>query len=130
LILIDTPGYAPAESDLAEDLGQLLASHPEIDTHLVLAACTRRCDLQTAAERFQVFAPQKLLFTRLDEATTPGGVLSEAIRSGTPLSFVAAGQRIPEDLEAANPQRLAQSLADGVDRQLQTEMLLSRSATA
>jgi flagellar biosynthesis protein FlhF len=106
LVLIDTPGYGPADLEIARDLAAFFASRAEIDTHLVLAASTRSADLTHAVERFEMFRPSKLLFTKTDETTTLGPVFSEAVRTGKPVSFLAGGQRIPEDLEAADKRRI------------------------
>jgi flagellar biosynthesis protein FlhF len=107
LILIDTPGLAAAEMEAGAGLAAYLAQHPEIDTHLVLSASMKSADITRAVDRFDVFRPAKLLFTRLDETCLLGPVLSEAARTGKPLSFFAAGQQIPEDLEPATQSRMA-----------------------
>jgi flagellar biosynthesis protein FlhF len=101
LILIDTPGLSRREMETSEDLAQVLAAHPGVDTHLVLPASMRAADLKRVADEYAIFRPRKLLFTRLDETQTFGPILSESIRMGKPLSFFARGQRIPEDLEPA-----------------------------
>jgi len=108
LILIDTPGLAAAEMEAGAGLAAYLAQHPEIDTHLVLSASMKSADITRAVDRFDVFRPAKLLFTRLDETCLLGPVLSEAVRTGKPLSFFAAGQQIPEDLEPATQSRMAE----------------------
>jgi flagellar biosynthesis protein FlhF len=59
-------------------------------------------------DSFEVFRPQRLLFTRLDETATFGSIFNEAARTGKPLSFFTNGQRIPEDLEAASRNRLSE----------------------
>jgi flagellar biosynthesis protein FlhF len=107
LILIDTPGLAAAEMEAGAGLAEYLARHAEIDTHLVLSASMKSADITRAVDRFEVFRPAKLLFTRLDETCLLGPVLSEAARTGKPLSFFAAGQQIPEDLEPATKSRMA-----------------------
>jgi flagellar biosynthesis protein FlhF len=53
------------------------------------------------AQRYEIFGPSKLLFTRLDETETFGPILSQSVRMGKPVSYLSRGQRIPEDLEAA-----------------------------
>lgn len=111
LVLIDTPGYGPGEMDSAGDAARFLATHPEIDTHLVLPAPMKGRDLEAASKRFQMFRPAKLIFTHLDETVSPGTAWNEAARSGVPISFLAAGQRIPEDLEEATSSRLGELLA-------------------
>ncbi|MGE5645477.1 MAG: hypothetical protein ACM336_06770 [Acidobacteriota bacterium] len=106
LILIDTPGFGPKDMDAAEDLARFLAGRPEIDTHLVLTASARSADLKRVVDRFEVFRPRKLLFTKLDETGTFGPILNEAVRTGKPVSFLAAGQQIPDDLEPATADRI------------------------
>jgi len=57
-----------------------------------------------------VFRPSALIFTRLDEAGSTGSVASEAIRSAKPVSWICAGQLIPEDIEPASKGRIAGAL--------------------
>lgn len=99
LILIDTPGLGRSEMD--ETLAHALAELKNLDTHLVLAASMRSRDLARAAEQYSIFKPDKLLFTKLDETETFGPLVSQSVRMNLPISFLAAGQRIPEDIAPA-----------------------------
>jgi flagellar biosynthesis protein FlhF len=113
LILIDTAGHGPRDLDGSADLARFLATHPTLDTHLVLTASMKSADLSHAADRFEVFRPRKLLFTKLDETETFGPLVNEAVRTGKPISFLASGQRIPEDLEAATAKRVVELVLNG-----------------
>jgi flagellar biosynthesis protein FlhF len=108
LILIDTPGLARGEMEEGADLARLIASHPEIDTHLVLPASMKPSDLERVVDRYEIFQPAKLLFTRIDETGRYGALVSEAALRSLPISFLATGQRIPDDLEPAAKQRLTE----------------------
>src|ERR1700693_759947 len=101
VILIDTPGLASAEMNGFEEMAHFLSSYPGMDIHLVLPASMRTNDLRRAAQRYEIFGPRKLLFTRLDETDTFGPILSQSVRMRKPISYLSRGQRIPEDLEAA-----------------------------
>lgn len=101
LILIDTPGLVRNELDGYEDLARFLASYPGVDTHLVLPASMRTCDLKRVAGQYDLFRPRKLFFTRMDETQTFGPILSMSFREGKPISFLSNGQAIPEDLQPA-----------------------------
>ncbi len=57
-----------------------------------------------------MFRPRKLVFTRLDETEQYGSILSLAVRTAKPISFLSGGQRVPEDLERASRQRLVELL--------------------
>ncbi|HEX5430871.1 MAG TPA: AAA family ATPase [Bryobacteraceae bacterium] len=105
-VFIDTPGLTAAEMEDAADLAALIGSHPEIDTHLVLPASMRPADMDRMIERYSIFHPKKLLFTRLDETESFGDLASQAARRALPISFFGTGQRIPDDLEAADKARM------------------------
>lgn len=110
LILIDTPGFSPSTMEDGADLAGWLCGHPEVDTHLVLPASMRLADMARSLEAFSVFRPAKLLFTRLDETAAWGSVFCVAARTGKPLSFLAHGQMIPEDLEPATKNRVLEGI--------------------
>lgn len=115
LILIDTPGFGFSDLDISTGLAAFLSTREDVDTHLVLPASMRSADLARVAGRYEIFRPDRLLFTKLDETGSLGGIFQEAARSGKPLSFFATGQRIPEDLETASKSRLVESML-GVPR--------------
>ena len=75
-------------------------------------------DLYQTAQRYDVFRPSKLLFTRVDEASSLAAVFCVAARGNNPVSFLSAGQSIPEDLEPATKERIVESLV----RQLPSAM--------
>ncbi len=109
LVLIDTPGHGFQELDQhGGELAPFLRSRDDIDVHLVLSASTKPRDLQRIVDRYLDFGPRKLLFTKLDETLSLGPLLNEAVRTRLPISFLSAGQRIPEDLRPATREDLAE----------------------
>ena len=111
LLLIDTPGLSPASIDgTTAELAAFFSHRQDIDVHVVLTAVTRQKDLEAASRRFAAFHPAALIFTKLDETESPGGLFCEAARTGIPLSYFCHGQLVPEDIEAASTNRLAEYL--------------------
>jgi len=111
LVLIDTPGSsARMLQDGGSGLAAYLSRRQEIDTHLVLTASMRLTDLYRAAALYSSFRSSKLIFTRLDETSSMASVFCVAARRNLPLSFLAAGQSVPEDLEPADKAAIARSL--------------------
>ncbi|HVP00481.1 MAG TPA: hypothetical protein VMT15_20555 [Bryobacteraceae bacterium] len=106
-IFIDTPGLDAAGMPDGEELARLIATHTEIDTHLVLPASMKPDDLSRAIDRYEMFRPKKLLFTRLDETERYGALINEASRRSLPISFLGTGQQIPDDLEPATREFIA-----------------------
>ena len=111
VVLIDTAGLGDSEVALVCDLQRALRDEPEVQTHLVVSAATREQDLQRQLARVNDLPLLRLLFTKLDETESFGALYDLAYHAGIPLSYWSAGQRVPEDLEAATPERLAEFIA-------------------
>ncbi len=50
---------------------------------------------------------ERLLLTKFDETLTFGSIISVVRETGLPLSYITFGQEVPEDLEAAQAERIA-----------------------
>ena len=110
VILLDTAGFGENDLRLVHSLHQLLKDEPEVQTHVVVSASTREQDLTRQIAQIHALPLLRLLFTKLDETDAFGALYELSYQSGIPLSYWSAGQRVPEDLEAATPQRLAEFL--------------------
>jgi flagellar biosynthesis protein FlhF len=107
LVLIDTPGHSPKDSEVLAQLRRFLDELPEVETHLVLSATTKPRDMADIAQRFEPLKPGRLIFTKLDETSTYGPILSTLVRVKKPLSYLGTGQEVPQDLELATSRRVA-----------------------
>jgi flagellar biosynthesis protein FlhF len=111
LVLIDTPGSsARMLQDGGSGLAAYLSRRQEIDTHLVLTASMRLIDLYRAAALYSSFRPSKWIFTRLDETSSMASVFCAAARRNLPVSFLAAGQSVPDDLAPADKAAIVRSM--------------------
>jgi flagellar biosynthesis protein FlhF len=109
-IFIDTPGLNPENDSQIRDLQSSFVKLPAVETQLVLSATTKENDLMNVIGRLEGFERRRLLFTRLDETTAIGNLLNVMIRTNIPVSYVAAGHRVPDDIRPASLDRLIQSL--------------------
>lgn len=107
LVLVDTAGRSPRNHYQLAELQALLAVDPYIETHLVLSTTTKYADALEAVNRFAVCSPQKFLFTKVDEATNLGTLFNLLYQFPTTLSYITTGQNVPDDIELANPAKLA-----------------------
>ncbi len=105
-ILIDTAGRGPRDLNAMGDLADFLKSSSNIERHLVLSATTKASDLKDIVERFEICSPDHLLFTKLDETSSLGPILTELVRSRKALSYYSDGQRVPEDLHAVPKEQI------------------------
>ncbi len=107
LILIDTAGRSPQNHYHLAELQTLLEIDPHIETHLVLSATTKYKDALDIVNKFSVCSPQKFLFTKSDESNNLGIILNLLYQFPTALSYVTTGQNVPDDIELADPNKLA-----------------------
>lgn len=112
LILIDTAGLSQRDARLATELTMLTSVHAKLETCLVLSAAAQAGAIEESVTRFANAQPASCVITKLDEATSLGGIISTLIRSRLPLAYVSDGQRVPEDL---NPARAHQLIARAVE---------------
>ena len=94
-------GRSPADTASLEDLREVLAAHPATECHLVLSSPTRDSDQKRVLDNFMRFEPRSLIFTKLDETTTFGPILNRIQETGLAVSYLATGQKVPDDLEQA-----------------------------
>jgi len=111
LVLIDTAGRSPKDSG---HVPALAAIRPEgVSVQLVLPATRSVADHAAILAAYAPLAPAALVLTKLDEAQGLGSALHTALTSSTPVSYLANGQRIPEDLHLASGARLAARFLGG-----------------
>jgi flagellar biosynthesis protein FlhF len=118
LILIDTAGRSHKnELHMSELKGflcfQELESAP-IENILVLSAAGKNEDLLDIVEKYSNEVEiNKIIFTKLDETSTFGTVLNVCQQAKKSLSYLTTGQNVPDDIELANPHRLANLIVRG-----------------
>ncbi len=106
LVLIDTAGLSQRDPRLADELSYLSGAGDRIEISLVLSAAAQAGAIEETMEQFAAARPASCVLTKIDEATSLGGVLSALMRTRLPLAYVSDGQRVPEDLHPARAHRL------------------------
>lgn len=111
-ILIDTPGFSPANEDLMEKLHGIIRDYSSaIDKHLVLPANMKKNDILKNIERFSILETDKIILSKLDETNTIGYFIELAEEWNYPFSFITNGQRVPEDIMEAEKRFVSEFIA-------------------
>ncbi len=110
-VLLDSMGRSSQDRDGLAALYRFLKGVPG-DTFLVLPAAIQEEDLLENLVHFRAFGCRSLLFTKLDETKAYGSILNALNYARLPLSFFTDGQQVPDDLETASAERLADLLLD------------------
>ena len=107
-VLVDTVGSSPYNRRQVNSTAELLPVMGEDrEVILCMAANVRETEQQAIFRRFSVLKPTGLIFTKLDETVTYGGILNVAIKADVPLTMYTDGQRVPENLGWMSAQTLA-----------------------
>ncbi len=115
-ILVDTAGRAPDNKAMLVETQGFLEAVPEREVYLVLSSSSHRRDLLRAVEKFRILDYNRLIFTKLDESTCPGVLVTVAQAAGVPITYISTGQNVPDDLELAEPYLLAQRIWEAVEK--------------
>lgn len=100
-VLVDTAGVAGGDPRLAQQL-DVLSNGGDLRACLVLAANAQAPSLDEAVRSYLPLRPHACILTKLDEAPSLGGALSVLIRHRLALDYITDGQRVPEDIAAAD----------------------------
>jgi flagellar biosynthesis protein FlhF len=106
LVLIDTAGMGPRDVRLTEQMAALKLGAAKAKVLLTLPAQGEGQALEEIVRAFAGVSPQACILTKVDEAASLGGVLSATIRHKLKIAYLCNGQRVPEDMHAAEPRRV------------------------
>jgi flagellar biosynthesis protein FlhF len=106
MVLIDTAGHSHFDKLKIDEILQLIHSDFGVSTHLVLSVTSESTIMKDAASAFSVFNPDTVVFSKIDEIKRCGKILDHLCDMQLPVSLIANGQRVPEDLMVPDKQQL------------------------
>lgn len=107
--LVDTAGRSPKDVELSS-LFDVLKNTRGVRTHLVLAADTSAATARRLLDAYAPLQPARVVITKLDESESMMPLFDAVRERGLPVSYLTAGQRVPEDLWRATPASLAAAI--------------------
>ncbi|MEM8495390.1 MAG: AAA family ATPase, partial [Planctomycetota bacterium] len=106
-VMIDTAGRSQRDDAKLDELAGLLEIARPDETHLVLAATASQRVMLQIAERFERMQPDRVIFTKLDEAVTCGTLINVAAAIAKRVSYLTTGQEVPHQIEPGDALALA-----------------------
>lgn len=113
MVFIDTVGRSQRSKKDLHDLAKFVSAADPDETHLVLNASTNVKTCEEIIDQFKVVKPNRLIFSKLDEAASYGPMLSIIHRHQLPLSYVTTGQAVPDDIRRVEASQLAAMVYTG-----------------
>lgn len=102
LIIIDTAGKSPYDASHIKELAGWFSPLARIEPQLVLSATTKKEDLQHIIESYSPLGPTGIILTKIDETRAYAALCQQIAGADIPISFLATGQRVPEDFFIAS----------------------------
>lgn len=113
VIIVDTVGRAidaAATEALFGDESLRATKGRKVEVLLCVPASIRAGDMQRVQCDFANANPSGVIVTKLDETSTPAGVIHASYATKLPITTVCNGQRVPEDIMSANVRVLVDAL--------------------
>jgi flagellar biosynthesis protein FlhF len=112
LLFIDTTGRSPNDKEGLLIMEKHLSGVPpaEREVYLILSAPTRSEDLYLIYEKYSIFKPDKLIFSKIDESAALGNLFNLKMKTDIPMAYFTTGQKVPEDIEIAYPRKFARRI--------------------
>ncbi len=107
IILIDTVGRNQRQSEHISELAKFIKSANPDEVHLVLSATSSYKNMLDVYNRFKLLLPNRLIFSKVDEAVCLGYILNVAYKTKLPISYITTGQNVPDDITVAEPKVIA-----------------------
>ncbi len=115
LILIDTAGRSQHNEYQMRELEEFLRVNPRIEKHLVISATTKFTDARQIMNKFSKVEPDRIIFTKIDETGSLGMIINLLRDNKYSLSYLTTGQSVPDDIERASSDILANLLLKKVE---------------
>ncbi len=112
VVFVDTTGRSPNDKQGLFIMEKHLSSIPEEEkeVYLILSASTKSDDLYVIYEKYSIFRPGKVIFSKIDESISLGNLFNLKMRIDIPAAYFTTGQRVPEDIEIAYPRKFARKV--------------------
>jgi len=102
LIIIDTAGKSPYDTSHIPELSSWLSPFEHIEPQQGLSATTKKEDLKHIITTYAPLGPTGIILTKLDETRSYAAVCQQMVDARIPVSYLATGQRVPEDFFVAS----------------------------
>lgn len=107
LILIDTAGRSHKNVMQMHELKSFIEIAEPTETFLVLSSTIKYKDMTDIVSNYKNISLSRLIFTKLDETSTYGAIVNLINKTRKSLSYVTTGQNVPDDIEVADPNNIA-----------------------
>lgn len=105
-ILVDTTGRSSRNSMQISELRAYIEKVNTDNIHLVISCTTKNSDIPVILKGYEPLNYKDIIITKLDETSSYGSILNIIEMAKKPVSFLATGQNVPDDLKMPKPEEI------------------------
>ncbi|MCT4595599.1 MAG: flagellar biosynthesis protein FlhF [Anaeromicrobium sp.] len=113
VILIDTAGRNHNNSEQLEEVKKIIELLEEPEIYLVLSNTSSYDNMIHIIEAYKFVEDYKIIITKIDEGRNYANILNAKLYAKKNLSYITNGQSVPDDIEIANAQKIAENIVGG-----------------
>lgn len=103
VICIDTIGRSPKDREKISTMQSYFTElGDDAEVYLTVCAGTRINDIREIMKEYAIFKFKSLIVTKLDETSYIGNLLSIISETNIPITYITAGQEVPQDFMLAD----------------------------
>ena len=110
LIFLDTAGSSWTDKMQLGRLKNFTDKDLVTETHLLISLNTKTEDINKILDNFSTLEPDKIILTKVDEASKYGDIINLRNKYNLPYSYITYGQDVPDDIVEADTNKLFEYL--------------------
>ncbi|MCD5413645.1 MAG: flagellar biosynthesis protein FlhF [Clostridiales bacterium] len=114
VIIVDTAGRNHKNARQLAELKKLLDEVSEKEVYLTLSCTSSKNDHKEIINAYDFIENYKIVLTKIDEAATYGSIINIASYTQKQLSYITAGQSVPDDIEIVTIEKIISLLTRGI----------------
>ncbi|MBP9022174.1 MAG: flagellar biosynthesis protein FlhF [Spirochaetes bacterium] len=115
VLLVDTSGRSHKNTLKISELKSYADQvDVELEKILCVSAATKKRDLMDILKAYEPLEVDNILITKVDETSYVGNIVDVADKYNKPISYVANGQEVPNDIFVANGEKLLNMMISGI----------------
>ncbi len=110
VLFIDTAGKKPSDEKHKEDVRKIIKTCKPDRIFVIVSSATGNRACMEIVRNCEYLKDYSLIFTKVDEAPSLGVILNVAHSSGMPVAYLTFGQKVPDDIGAADTGKIASAI--------------------
>ncbi len=115
IVFIDTAGKSSSNEEYRQEIEELIEKSGADEIFLTVSVVTGFNASREIIVNYSFIPDYKFIITKMDEVSVWGNVLNILSLARKPLTYITVGQSVPDDIEKADMQKIADNILGSVE---------------